>query len=245
MAGNVVPFPQRHARASAASRAAAGKHSSAVTSPPVAVLIATANGADIHAFRLRMRSTVVRAQGTPCSRIKAAMDSSSKLRADMNSESCMPANVYHAHIFVKGKCASDAMEPGPGPVHDLHMRAEATKRQARKPKQKGRTYRVTFMVQWRKRAGLTQEAAAARIGKTHGQLSRLETGKSAYSQPVVEALAALYGCTPEDLIGRDPSAGNADSTWDKLSPERRELALRLLEAAEGASNALDRKQSAA
>jgi transcriptional regulator with XRE-family HTH domain len=61
-----------------------------------------------------------------------------------------------------------------------------------------------FVREWRKHRGMTQEELAAAIDITHGAISQLETGKVAYTQQTIEALAIALSCEPRDLIGRPP-----------------------------------------
>lgn len=66
--------------------------------------------------------------------------------------------------------------------------------------------------QWRKYRGFTLEQVADRLAflndpgvpQTVASLSRLENDKQPYAQRVVEALAHVYDCEPEELIGVDP-----------------------------------------
>jgi transcriptional regulator with XRE-family HTH domain len=39
-----------------------------------------------------------------------------------------------------------------------------------------------------------------------GQLSRIERGDQAYTQDLLEPLARVLDCSPDELISRDPSA---------------------------------------
>jgi transcriptional regulator with XRE-family HTH domain len=62
----------------------------------------------------------------------------------------------------------------------------------------------TYLRAWRKHAGLNQEEAAAKIGIDRTGLSRIETGAVGYSRSILERAAEVYGCAPEDLIGKRP-----------------------------------------
>lgn len=53
----------------------------------------------------------------------------------------------------------------------------------------------------RRRAGLTLEAAARRVGLSPAYLSRLETGRRQPSLPVLLSLARAYSTTVSDLLG--------------------------------------------
>lgn len=64
--------------------------------------------------------------------------------------------------------------------------------------------RMTIRIrEYRKRANLTQEELAARIGMTDGNLSKLERGQVGYTQYHLETLAREFGCRPADLISDD------------------------------------------
>ena len=65
-----------------------------------------------------------------------------------------------------------------------------------------------FIREWRKYRGLTLMQLSQRVGITQPSLSRIETGKQPYSQPILEALAEALACEPSDLIGRLPGAPN-------------------------------------
>lgn len=47
-------------------------------------------------------------------------------------------------------------------------------------------------------------------------LSRMETYKQPYSQPVLEALAPIYGCLPGDLLNVAPKT----KTWEVIAAIR-------------------------
>lgn len=70
-----------------------------------------------------------------------------------------------------------------------------------------------FIREWRKHRDFTLERLAERIGLTHGTLSRIERGKTAYTQPVLEAIADALGTSPANLIMRNPEKA---SMWDIL-----------------------------
>lgn len=68
--------------------------------------------------------------------------------------------------------------------------------------------RQTFIRKWRKYREFTLERLASRIGMTTSNLSKIERGTQAYTQPVLEALADALACSPADLIMRPPEARN-------------------------------------
>lgn len=97
----------------------------------------------------------------------------------------------------------------------------------------------TYIREWRKMRGLTQEQVVARleflddpnVPKTGASLSRLENGKQPYSQRVLEALAHIYNCDPSDLIGRNPlKEGDVIDLVRVLDERKRAQALAILTA---------------
>lgn len=96
--------------------------------------------------------------------------------------------------------------------------------------------RPTFIKEWRKHRGLTQEQLGDRLGLTQATVARIEQGKIAYTQPVLEAMADALRCEPADLIMRDPS--RADAPWtllDGISKEDMPKVAKILEAFKKAS----------
>jgi transcriptional regulator with XRE-family HTH domain len=91
--------------------------------------------------------------------------------------------------------------------------------------------RITYLRQWRKYRELTQEELAAQAGISQGMVSLLETGKSDYTGELLETIAKTLGCTPADLLTRDPLDMEAPwSIWDSMPPEQRRQAIRILRA---------------
>lgn len=74
----------------------------------------------------------------------------------------------------------------------------------RKPQQKKRQLRRTFLREWRLYRNLTQEQAAERIGLDHSTLGRIERGLVPYSQGLLESAAEAYNCEPWDLLNVNP-----------------------------------------
>lgn len=203
--GIVVQFP-RHARTSAAGWSGATAKSSAVTSLPVTALIATAKSFDSQTLPRRKREIVVRSQEAPVSRTRDAMASSSSFSRTMNSDSCIGSNVRQVHKQVNPACASPGMEPPIVIVHDMHMaRAQQQKRQ-KAPKVKPAPWRLTYLRQWREKAGLSLEAAGAEMHLGHSQLSRIERGLQQYNQNVLETAERLYSTTIWAILYCSPDA---------------------------------------
>jgi transcriptional regulator with XRE-family HTH domain len=111
----------------------------------------------------------------------------------------------HCTRRVKPHCAFIAIESFLGCVHTLHM-----------PKPtignlRGRQMRRTFLKEWRIKRGHSQEEAADLIGIDRSMLSKIESGKMAYSQQFLEAAAEAYMCEPADLLIRNPT--DPDGIW--------------------------------
>jgi len=71
-------------------------------------------------------------------------------------------------------------------------------------------FQPTFVKHWREAAGLSQDRLVERVREniptfSKSTLSRIENGKQAYTQPVLEALADALGRAPADLIMREPT----------------------------------------
>lgn len=85
------------------------------------------------------------------------------------------------------------------------------------PVSKPRPRYRTFLRQWREFRGLTQEAAASRIGNDRTTLSKIERGLVPYDQALLEAAADAYRCEPADLIMRDPNS----PIWELMDTVRK------------------------
>ena len=78
---------------------------------------------------------------------------------------------------------------------------------------------------------MTQDLLAEKAGVSQGMISQLETGASDYSGDLLEKLSGPLECTPADLIMRDPfETEPLWSIWNRLKPERRKQAIRVLTA---------------
>lgn len=107
-----------------------------------------------------------------------------------------------------------------------------------KPTHKG--FRPTFIRHWRTARGLSLVQLAERVSEftgksmTHATLSRIENGKIAYTQPVLEAIAHSLLCDPSDLLIRNPLDKSAPwSILDQLKkadPETRARIAAVVEA---------------
>jgi len=84
-------------------------------------------------------------------------------------------------------------------------------------------FRPSFIRQWRTYRNLSLVQLAERVAEisgksmTHATLSRIETGKIAYTQPVLETIAVALACEPADLLMRNPEDKSAPwSIMDQL-----------------------------
>lgn len=71
--------------------------------------------------------------------------------------------------------------------------------------QQPRTWRKTYLREWREFNERSLESVAAQMGLTHGQLSKIERGLHPYNQHVLEVATLEYGCTVLDLLSRPPA----------------------------------------
>lgn len=96
-----------------------------------------------------------------------------------------------------------------------------------------------YFKEWRKYRHLTQEQVIDRLAamedplipQTTASLSRLENGKQPYTQRSLEALAEVYQCEPEQLLGRDPyKEGEVIDMWSRLTERQQRQALAVIDA---------------
>jgi transcriptional regulator with XRE-family HTH domain len=88
-----------------------------------------------------------------------------------------------------------------------------------KPRFKRKTFRRTFIRQWRKHRNLTLAQVADRVGTTHATLSRIERGVQPYNQPLLEAIADALQTDPASLLMRNPEDPDGIWTvWENAEP---------------------------
>ncbi|WP_425313720.1 helix-turn-helix domain-containing protein [Pseudovibrio exalbescens] len=85
-----------------------------------------------------------------------------------------------------------------------------------------RPYSHRYIQKWRLNAGLTQSQAGEKLELSAPLISRVESGKTQYTQYFIERAAEAYGCTPGQLLDLDPSTASV----------RREIEKKLLSASE-------------
>lgn len=89
----------------------------------------------------------------------------------------------------------------------------------------------TFIREWRKHRHLTLERVAARVGMTHGNLSKIERGLQPYDQPMLEALADALTTDVASLLTRNPLDPEGIWTiWDQIPQTERPRAIEVLKA---------------
>ncbi len=102
-------------------------------------------------------------------------------------------------------------------VHDAYMNRVT-------PRPKRRTYRPTFMRQWREHRGKSLEQVAEAVGTTHATLSRIERGLIPYSQELLELVADYLNTDPASIIMRDPTDSEALWTlWERAQQGERKM----------------------
>jgi transcriptional regulator with XRE-family HTH domain len=134
---------------------------------------------------------------------------------------------------VKDDCTPAVLYGDKTHVHDAYMSANRAKKVV--PRFKEALFRPTFIKQWRKKSGLTQEQLAERVavylaehgddsGYTHASIGRLENGKVGYTQVILEAVADALGTDPASLLIRDPSESSGIWTvWERALPAERQI----------------------
>ncbi len=92
-----------------------------------------------------------------------------------------------------------------------------------------------YVKEWRKHRHLTQERLAERTPFSIGAISQLETGRTGYTQPMLEALAAALNCEPGDLISRDPRKdGTVVQLFNDLPEDKQRIAIEMLKTLKSA-----------
>lgn len=77
----------------------------------------------------------------------------------------------------------------------------------------------TFLRQWRRHRGFTQEQLADLVGMTAPTISQLENNKQGFTGESLAKLASALGCSPAALLGYDPTRD--DSLWPVLEATER------------------------
>jgi len=91
-----------------------------------------------------------------------------------------------------------------------------------------------YIKEWRKFRGLTQERLAERTPFTNGAISQVETGRTSYTQEMLEALAVALDCSPGDLLNVNPfKEGDVVDLMRLINDKNRDQAIRVLRALTG------------
>lgn len=123
---------------------------------------------------------------------------------------------------VKHICAPAANDKQGAGRHDLFMAS---------------TQKRTFIREWRKHRALTLERLAARVGVTHGTLSKIERGVLPYSQYQLETIAEALNTDPASLLMRNPLDPEGIWTvWGRIPASERARAMDVLRAFAGTAS---------
>lgn len=104
-------------------------------------------------------------------------------------------------------------------------------KQAQRP-----TYRRTFIRDWRKAIGLSQDQVVEIVREdipdfSKASLSRIENGKQPYTQTTLEALARALRCDPGDMLNRRPEIPDMPwSVWERMNERERRQAVNVIKA---------------
>ena len=79
-----------------------------------------------------------------------------------------------------------------------------------------------YIKRWREYRKLTQDKLVEMTGMSKATISRIENGRSPYTQDTLEALAEALGATPAELLTRDPY--DPEGIWGCLGPAQGESA---------------------
>lgn len=91
--------------------------------------------------------------------------------------------------------------------------------------------REFYLREWRIHRGLSQAELARRMGTTSSRISQVEGGSERYNETFLRLAAQELECTPAQLLAGPPSQmSEAADILYKLTPERREDAVRILRA---------------
>lgn len=135
---------------------------------------------------------------------------------------------------VKTDCTFDALAGDKQPVHNTYMAAKSAKKVV--SRLKGPKFSPTYIRHWREHRDVTQQQLAERVTEylvdhgfrkkpySHASIGRIENGKMAYTQPILEAIAWGLRTDVASLLMRNPldSAG-IWSIWDQALPGERQI----------------------
>lgn len=101
---------------------------------------------------------------------------------------------------------------------------------AKQPRERNKT----FLREWRKYRELSQEEVAEKLEIDRTTISRVERGETPYDQDILERLALIYLCDPEDLLSINPMKPDQPRlVYSKLraaSPDMQRRAAEIIDA---------------
>lgn len=105
-----------------------------------------------------------------------------------------------------------------------------------------RTYRRTYIREWRKHRGLSMDRLVDRVreyleGFSKSTLSRVENAKQGYTQPMLEAIALALNTEPQNLLMRTPDSEiwSLIDNLESLPPDDRQRVAAIVETFRKAS----------
>jgi transcriptional regulator with XRE-family HTH domain len=222
--GDILHYPQRHARASKRSKS---PKSSAVTAPPVSSAILSAISRDGQPVPLHKK--VTQPLDTP---IRAA-----------KSRRFTPFSSSQSASFMEGAFSPSKISDQVKLLAPLHGQLETAdpdfgmgrgaqpKRKEIPAAPKQRELQRTFIQRWRKKKGLTQGDVAEYLGVSIATVSQIENAETGYKQEYLEGIAELVGCNPADLLVRSPDDPEPIwELWDVADAAQRKQILRVAKA---------------
>lgn len=193
-----------------------------MTSPPVARAIFSATSRD--GQPLPSQREVIQPAETSIWRAKSPrlMPLDSRYSANRMGEAFSLTKT-----LVQEKFQFGCVDRGAVPVPHFGVTKKSSK--TVKSRLKRKPLHPTFIRQWRKFRGLTQERLADRVGMSNGNLSEIENGNTAYTQETLEAFADALQCTPADLLMRNPTDPEGIwSLWDQAKPAERNQLIEMI-----------------
>ena len=97
---------------------------------------------------------------------------------------------------------------------------------------------TNYLRQWRKKARLTQEELAEKVGTTKAVISLLESEGRPLSAKWLRKLAEALNTTPGRILDVNPDEANADvlDIWDHIRAKDRPTAVRILRSLTGTND---------
>lgn len=133
--------------------------------------------------------------------------------------------VHQPYNARKRPCTPHGVDLEKASVHHVYMAEKPRSEKVVTRFKRDPLYGKTYIYEWRRHRGLSQQRLADRLGVSHATIGRIENGKQPYSQPLLERLAEELQTDPASLLIRDPSDPEGIWTlWDRAKPaERRQI----------------------